>query len=50
MTYTVTFTKKARRHIEAFERGGNQALVRKIVAFKSELEEHPREGTGKPPC
>ena len=50
MTYTVTFIKKARKHIIDFERSGNQALARKIVALKSELEKHPREGTGKPPC
>ena len=48
MTYTVTFIKKARKHIIAFERSGDQALARKIVALKSELEKHPREGTGKP--
>jgi len=48
MSYTVTFSAKAQKQIEAFERSGNQALLRKIVALKAELEEHPRQGTGKP--
>jgi toxin YoeB len=48
MTYTVVFASKAKEHIEAFERSGNHALLRKVVALKSELAEHPREGTGKP--
>jgi len=50
MTYTVTFYEKAEKDIESFERSGNQSLLRKIVALTSELEKHPREGTGKPPC
>ena len=48
MTYTVTFYEKAKKDIESFERSGNQSLLRKIVALTSELEKHPREGTGKP--
>jgi len=48
MNYTVTFSFKAQKQIEALERSGNPALLRKIVALKSELERHPREGTGKP--
>jgi toxin YoeB len=48
MTYTVTFYEKAEKDIEAFERSGNQALLRKVVVLTSELEKHPREGTGKP--
>jgi toxin YoeB len=48
MSYTVTFSTKAQKQIEAFERSGNQALLRKIVALKAELEENPRQGTGKP--
>jgi toxin YoeB len=39
---------KAEKHIEAFERSGNKALLRKIVALTSELENNPCEGTGKP--
>ena len=48
MTYTITFSSKAQKQIESLERGGNQALLRKIVALTAELENHPREGTGKP--
>jgi toxin YoeB len=48
MTYSVTFSPKAQKDIVSFERSGNQALLRKIVALTSELENHPREGTGKP--
>ena len=48
MTYTVTFYEKAEKDIESFERSGNQSLLRKIVTLTSELEKHPREGTGKP--
>jgi toxin YoeB len=48
MSYTVTFSSEAHEHIEAFERSGNEALLRKIVALKAELTEHPRRGTGKP--
>jgi toxin YoeB len=48
MSYTVTFSSEACEHIEAFERGGNEALLRKLVALKTELAEHPRQGTGKP--
>ncbi len=48
MTYTVVFSANAQKHIEAFERSGNHSLLRKIVALKDELVDHPREGTGKP--
>jgi len=48
MSYTVTFSPKAEKQIEAFEHSGNQALLRKIVALTAELEVHPRQGTGKP--
>jgi toxin YoeB len=48
MTYSVIFSARARKHIEALERSGKQALLRKIVALTSELENHPRQGTGKP--
>jgi toxin YoeB len=48
MTYTVTFSPESQKHIETFERSGNQVLLRKIVALIAELAEHPREGTGKP--
>ena len=48
MTYTVTFSQESQKHIEKFERSGNQVLLRKIVALIAELAEHPREGTGKP--
>ncbi len=48
MTYTVVFSVEAQKHIEVFERSGNHALLRKIVALKDELAAHPREGTGQP--
>ncbi len=48
MTYTIVFSAKAQKDIAAFERSGNSAILRKIVALTSELENHPREGTGKP--
>jgi toxin YoeB len=48
MIYSVTFLPKARKDIISFERSGNQALLRKIVALTSELENHLREGAGKP--
>ena len=48
MTYIVTFSARAQKHIEDLERSGNQTVLRKIVMLVSELEKHPREGTGKP--
>jgi len=48
MSYTVTFSSKAEKQIEALERSGNQALLRKIVALSAELSANPRQGTGKP--
>jgi len=48
MTYIVTFSTRAQKHIEDLERSGNQAVLRNIVMLTSELEKHPREGTGKP--
>jgi len=48
MSYTVTFSPKAEKQIEAFERSGNQALLRKVITLTAELAEHPRLGTGKP--
>jgi len=48
MTYTVTFSARAQKHIEDLECSGNQPVLRKIVMLTSELEKHPREGTGKP--
>lgn len=48
MTYRVTFFPKAEEDIKELERSENHAVLRKLVALKSELAEHPREGTGKP--
>jgi mRNA-degrading endonuclease RelE of RelBE toxin-antitoxin system len=43
MTYTVTFTKKARKHVVSFERSGNEALCQKIDNLLLELAEHPEK-------
>jgi len=48
MSYQIVLQKSAQEHITAHKRSGNEALCRKIENLLLELEEHPREGTGKP--
>ena len=48
MGYQVVIEELAKQHITAHKRSGNVGLFRKIGNLLEELEEHPREGTGKP--
>ena len=48
MRYQVVIEELAKKHIAAHKRSGNAGLYRKIGNLLEELEEHPREGTGKP--
>jgi len=48
MSYRIVIEKLAKKHIAAHKRSGNVKLFRKIGNLLEELEEHPREGTGKP--
>ncbi len=48
MTYTVELSPKAEQGLKQHQKVGNQKLLKKISALFSEMEEHPRSGTGKP--
>ncbi|GHT10698.1 hypothetical protein AGMMS4956_02550 [Bacteroidia bacterium] len=51
MMYEIVFDDKALRDIEALRHAGDKQALRKIDALLTELELHPRTGTGKPkPC
>ena len=42
------FTPDAQKDLEWWKRHDDEALKRKIQRLLSEMEEHPRTGTGKP--
>ena len=46
--YHIDFTDKAKKHIEKFNKAGKISVLKKINILLSELEEHPRTGTGHP--
>ena len=48
MKYTLELSSKAEKDLDFFRKTGNAKLVNKIVILFSELQQHPRTGTGKP--
>ncbi|GHV68153.1 hypothetical protein FACS1894199_14970 [Bacteroidia bacterium] len=48
MMYDIVFDDKALRDIEALRHAGDRQALKKIDALLTELELHPRTGTGKP--
>jgi len=48
MKYTLKLSPKAIKDLDFFRKIGNTKLVNKIVVLFSELQEHPRIGTGRP--
>jgi len=48
MKYTLELSQKAIKDLDFFRKTGSRKLVDKIVVLFSELELHPRTGTGKP--
>ena len=48
MNYTLELSHKAVKDLDFFRKTGNAKLVSKIVVLFSELQQHPRTGTGKP--
>ena len=48
MAYYLDFTDKANEDIAEHRKVGNKAILKKLLIFFQELEEHPFTGTGKP--
>jgi toxin YoeB len=48
MIYVLQFSQKMDEDLLFHKKSGNKAILRKIVAFLEEIEEHPFSGTGKP--
>ena len=48
MIYKIILTKQFLRDLEQLKRSGDKISVNKIARLLSELEEHPKVGTGKP--
>ena len=48
MSYTIEFTKKAKKDIKLLEKAGNNSILNKLDNLLRELESHPKTGTGKP--
>ena len=48
MKYALELSPKAEKDLDFFRKTGNAKLVNKIVILFSELQQHPRTGTGKP--
>ena len=48
MSYRVEILNEAQVDIDKHTRSGRKDIVKKIGDFISELETHPRTGTGKP--
>ncbi len=48
MIYTIKFTATALEDIEKLKLSGDKIALRKLDTIKTELEKHPRTGTGKP--
>ena len=50
IVYEVELHDNATRDIRKHHKAGNKLLVKRIYNFLSELNTHPRTGTGKPEC
>ena len=48
MKYTLELSPKAEKDLDFFRKTGSVKLVNKIVVLFSELQLHPKIGTGKP--
>jgi toxin YoeB len=48
MIYKVIFSDEAEKNIFSHRKAGDKRILTKIDSLLSELEEHPRTGTGKP--
>ena len=46
--YTLELSQKAQADLDFFRKTGSAKLVDKIITLFSELELHPKTGTGKP--
>ena len=47
MIYQIKFTETALKDLERHKKSGNKAVLKKLVGFFLELQEHPRTGTGQ---
>lgn len=48
MIYELQFTPKAEEDLLAWKKSGQKAILKKLIKLFSELQKHPRYGTGKP--
>ncbi|KAA6346585.1 Toxin RelK [termite gut metagenome] len=48
MNYKLSFSEKAEKELEEYERAGSKKKSIKIRNLFKELKEHPTTGTGKP--
>lgn len=48
MIYELQFTPHAEEDLIAWKKSGQKAILKKLIKLFSELQEHPRYGTGKP--
>ena len=48
MMYFVELDQEAENHLELHIKAGNKILLKRIYRLFTELENHPRIGTGKP--
>ncbi len=46
--YILDYSAQARADMEYHLKSGNKSRLRKIARLLSEIEEHPKKGTGKP--
>lgn len=46
--YIIQYTETAIKDLRKHKKSGNTAVLRKILAIVSELEEHPYTGIGRP--
>ena len=48
MIYELRFTPRAEEDLLAWKKAGQKTTLKKLIKLFSELQEHPRSGTGKP--
>lgn len=47
MIYRIEFTKDALKDIQLLKKSGNKQVLKKLLSFYEELQNHPRTGTGQ---
>ncbi len=47
MMYSLEYSEQVAKDIVKHKKAGNKKLLKKIDGFLTELQEHPREGTGQ---